>query len=101
MAEDLAKEFEADLEAITLDGEFDPDIDKFMTGQIIELWRQNSPEDSGDYKASIQVIGEAESGHGMVGATSEYANIIEYGSEDTPEFAPMRTTIEQINNGAL
>ena len=71
-----------------------------MTDQVIKLWRENSPEDSGEYKDSIQVINPAEAGHAMVGATADHANLVEYGTEKTPEFAPMRRTIEQLNGQA-
>lgn len=97
---DLASQFEREIEVIAIDGDFDQDITK-VAAQFIELWKENSPEDSGEYKDSIQVINEAEGGEIQIGATAEYANIIEYGSEDTPEFAPMRRTVEQINNLSL
>lgn len=78
------------------EGEFDEDIDAAL-GEVVDIWRALSPEDSGAYKDSIQIVQTAEGGRGSVAATIEYANIIEYGSEDTPEFAPMRRTVEEMN----
>ncbi len=100
MADDLANQFVADIEGIMVDGDFDPALDALMSDRIIEAWRANSPEDTRAYKDSIQVIASAEAGRGMVAALDEAANIIEYGSEDTPEFAPLARTIEQLNREA-
>lgn len=80
-------------------GEFDPDLDAFMQDTVVPTWRDNSPGDTGNYKDLVQVTQRAEQGRGQVGATADYSNIVEYGSEDTEEFAPMRRTVEQINNG--
>jgi hypothetical protein len=94
--EELTDSIVIDIGEAAESGEFDAEIDVFL-GDIVTAWRENSPEDSGEYKDSIQVVQTAEAGRGVVAATAKYANIIEYGSADTPEFAPMRRTVEQIN----
>lgn len=94
--EELVDSIVFELDASAKGGEFDAEITA-MCDEVIELWRSNSPEDSGEYKASIQMIRPADGGTAEVAATVEYANIIEYGSVDTPEFAPMRKTVEQMN----
>lgn len=97
--DDLAEQFAADLTTAAEAGEFDSELNDFMDA-VVEVWVSNSPEDSGDYKRSIQVIKPAESGKGRVGATEGYGNLIEFGTADTPEFAPRRRTIEYFNPGA-
>ena len=97
MADDeLSDSIVIDIGAAAKSGEFDAEIEVFL-GEIVATWQENSPEDSGEYKDSIQIVQTADGGRGVVAATAEYANIIEYGSNDTPEFAPMRRTVEQIN----
>lgn len=95
--DDLASQFAEDLTAAVEAGDFDEKLDEFMSGTVVDTWRVNSPEDSGDYKRSIKVIKPAESGKGRVGATEGYGNLIEFGSVDTPEFAPRQKTVEQLN----
>lgn len=94
---DLADQFASDLAQAVEAGEFDAELNKFMSGTVVDTWRENSPEDSGEYKDSVEVIEPAEAGKGRVGATVDYANLVEYGTADTPEYAPMRRTAEQLN----
>ncbi|MGV7585232.1 hypothetical protein PJN38_24220 [Mycobacterium kansasii] len=67
-------------------------LDEFMENTVIPEWVKNSPKDSGSYIDSIKVTQRARGGRGQVGATDPIANIIEYGSEDTPAFAPRAKT---------
>lgn len=98
MAEDdLASQFADDIAEAAAAGEFDEELDAFMSGTVVDTWQQNSPEDSGEYKDSVQVIEPAEAGKGRVGATVDYASYVEYGTVDTQEFAPRRRTVEQLN----
>lgn len=94
--EDLASQFADDIAEAAAAGEFDAALDEFMD-TVVEVWQGNSPEDSGDYKDSVAIVAQAESGKGRVGASVGYANLVEYGSANNPEFAPRRRTIEQIN----
>lgn len=63
-----------------------------METEVIPEWVKHSPKDSGDYIDSVKVTKRARGGRGQVGATDPKANIIEYGSEDTPAFAPRAKT---------
>lgn len=91
----LTDEFNRSVKA----GDFDPELDDFMANQVVPVWQDNSPEDTGSYKESVQVTEPAQSGRGQVGATVDYANLIEYGSEHNEEFAPMQKTVEHFNSG--
>lgn len=62
-----------------------------LAEKVASYWRRVSPEDSGEYKDSIMVIRRGK-GDIQVVATDEKANLIEYGTEDTPEFAPRQKT---------
>src|SRR5688572_12536812 len=53
-------------------------------------WRRISPEDTGAYIDSIEV--QVKGNDVRVSATDEAAEYIEYGTEDTPEFAPRAKT---------
>ena len=100
MADDLASQFADDLAEAVEAGDFDEQLDEFMVGTVVPTWRENSPEDSGAYKDSVEVIGPAQAGKGRVGATVDYANLVEWGTADTPEYAPMQKTVEQFNKSA-
>ena len=83
----------------------DPDVnaglDEFMESEVVPEWRSNSPVDSGAYVDSVQVTKRAQGGKGQVGATDPIANIIEYGSNDTPAFAPRAKTEAHFNGSEL
>lgn len=53
-------------------------------------WRRASPELTGEYIDSIEV--QVHGDDVDVSATDDKANLIEYGTEDTPEFAPRAKT---------
>lgn len=97
--DDLAKQLSDDFATAVQAGEYDTELNQFMD-TVVEVWKSNSPEDSGDYKDSVDIVDPAESGKGRVGAAVGYANLVEYGSANNPEFAPRRRTIEHFNNGA-
>ncbi|WP_293308883.1 hypothetical protein [Mycolicibacterium sp.] len=97
--DDLVDTIVVDIETAAQAGEFDNDIDAVM-GEVVTIWRGYAPEDSGAYKESIQIVDAAEAGHGAVAALDDKANLIEYGTDDTPEFAPMRRTVEEMNRRA-
>ncbi|AXN50938.1 hypothetical protein MMRN_38430 [Mycobacterium marinum] len=86
-------------EQLADDEDVDRQLDEFMDEQVIPEWVKNSPKDTGDYIDSIKVTKRAHRGRGQVGATDEAANIIEYGSEDTPAFAPRAKTEAHFNHG--
>ncbi|SIJ52495.1 Uncharacterised protein [Mycobacteroides abscessus subsp. bolletii] len=78
------------------------DIDEALTSQAVidakvelaneaaDYWRSVSPRDTDDYHDSIKV--EQNGSDVSVGAYDPAANIIEYGNEKTPEFAPRAQT---------
>ncbi len=90
--DELAAEVSAQINAEITAGEYDAQLQGFMENEVIPVWRQNSPEDSGDYQKSVEVKYPAKGGRGAVGTSIGYAHIIEYGSVDTPEFAPRART---------
>lgn len=77
---------------LTESPEIDTQLDDFMENEVVPVWQDNSPVDTREYVDSVQVTKAAQGGKGQVGATDDVANIIEYGSEDTPEFAPRAKT---------
>jgi hypothetical protein len=82
-------------------GELDAQLDEFMENEIVPVWQGHSPVGrTGKYKASVQVTQKAHDGKGQVGATSPIANLVEYGSEHNPEYAPRLKTIEHFNGAA-
>lgn len=85
---------EADLIATA---EVDAALDAFMADEVVPEWRRNSPVDTGEYRDSVQVTKRAKGGNGQVGALADYANIVEYGDEKTPEYAPRAKTEAHFN----
>jgi hypothetical protein len=75
-------------------GAFDEQVDAKMADEIVPVLKSNAPVDTGGYRESCGIIEPARAGRGRVGSSSEIANIIEYGSVDTPEFAPVAKTVE-------
>lgn len=70
---------------------------KWAEDEVIPVWQSFSPEDTGKYKASIHVTREGNAV--LVGSDDPIANLIEYGSEHNPEYAP-RAKTEAHFNGA-
>lgn len=62
-----------------------------------DYWRSVSPADSGEYVDSVTVVQDGPSV--AVVAKDPKAHIIEYGTTDTPEFAPRAKTEEHFNGG--
>lgn len=95
---DLTAQFEQQAKA----GEYDNQLTVFM-GQVVAVWKDYSPVGGTDdphpglYRDSVRITKPAAGGKGQVGATVDYAHIIEYGSEDTPEFAPRAKTEAHFN----
>lgn len=79
------------------DRDVNAQLDDFMEDEVVPVWRDNSPVDTGEYRDSIRVTKRARGGRGQVGATDPKANLIEYGTEDTPEFAPRAKTEAHFN----
>lgn len=76
----------------------DPDViaaKRDLAEQAAEYWRSVSPVDEGDYVESIEVVQDGP--EVAVVAQDPKAHIIEWGSEDTPEFAPRTKTEEFFN----
>lgn len=73
-------------------GAYDAELDAFMEGEVVPVWKANSPQDTGAYTDSVKVTKPARGGRGQVGATDAAAHIIEYGSIHSPEFAPRAKT---------
>lgn len=78
-------------------GEYDAALDEFMADQVVPVWKDNSPDDTGAYKDSVGVTQRAHEGEGQVGAEDEAANIVEYGSINSPEYAPRAKTEAHFN----
>lgn len=68
-----------------------------LAEEVVDYARSISPEDEGDYKDGIKVRRHGRSGVG-VHWTDPKSGLIEYGTEDTPEFAVRRRTIEHFRN---
>lgn len=96
----LAAEIRQQVEASIAAGEYDTELDTFMQDEVVPAWVANSPEDSGDYKDSVMVKHPARNGKGAVGTSIGYAHIVEYGSTDTPEYAPRAKAAASFNNGS-
>lgn len=77
-------------------------INDIMRTQVVPAWVNNSPEDDGDYKDSIQVTTEStDKGRGVVSATAPHAHFVEFGSAHTPEYAPAEKTAKQFGGYAI
>ena len=96
----LAAEIGQQIQAAIAAGDYDPQLDEFMQNEVVPAWVNNSPEDDGDYKRSVEVKHPAKNGKGAVGTSIGYAHMIEYGTNDTPEFAPRSRAAASFNNGS-
>ena len=96
----LAAEISEQINAAIKNGDYDGELQTFMEDEVVPRWVSFSPEDSGDYKESVMVKHPAKGGRGAVGTSIGYAHLIEYGSNDTPEFAPREKTAASFNNGS-
>ncbi len=68
-----------------------------LAQRVADYWRSISPVDTGAYQDSIEVQRAGDNVY--VVATDPQAHIIEYGSEDTPEFAPRARTEAYFSEG--
>lgn len=93
---EIRAQFAKDLAA----GAYDDELQRFMEDEVVPAWQQNSPDDSGDYKDSVEVKHPAKNGRGAVGTKIGYAHIIEYGSDKVPEYAPRARAAASFNNGS-
>lgn len=98
--DELAGEISAQIDAEIANGEYDGQLQQFMENEVVPAWVNASPEDSGDYKDSVEVKHPAANGKGAVGTSIGYAHLIEYGSVDTPEFGPRAKAAASFNNGS-
>lgn len=97
LADDIAAALVEGFDERKQAGEFDPLLDDFMANEVVPVWQGNYPTDTGEGRESIEVTQKASGGKGEVSATDEAAHIIEWGSVDTPEFAPRARTIEHFS----
>lgn len=69
-----------------------------LAGQMRDYAVSISPEDTGEYKDSFAITKTTQDGlpARTLSNTDEIANIIEYGSEDTEEYAVLRRTEEHF-----
>jgi hypothetical protein len=93
----LAEAFEERKQA----GEFDSQLDDFMQNQVVPVWQDFYPVDTGEGRDSIRVTKAAQAGQGEVSATADEASYVEFATEDTQEYAPRLKTIEHFNGGQL
>lgn len=96
MSDDITSLIADAFEAQKAAGEFDSQLDDFMTNEVVPTWQGYYPVDTGEGQSEVEVTEQASAGKGTVSATSEIANIIEYGSEDTPAFGPRTKTVEHF-----
>lgn len=66
-----------------------------LAREVAEYARSIAPVDSGEYKDGIKVRRYGRNGVGVV-FTADHSNIVEYGSEHSPEYAVRRKTIEHF-----
>lgn len=52
--------------------------------KVVDYWREQSPQDEGDYKASVKVL-EVRGGTALVGTRHWKAHMIENGTKADPE----------------
>lgn len=88
----IAEEFEERKQA----GEFDDQLNEYMANEVVPTWKANYPTDTGEGRESIVITQPASAGKGEVAATDDAANLVEYGSEHNPEYAPRARTIQQL-----
>jgi len=71
---------------------------KEVAEEIASNARDLAPELSGDYKAGISVVAGEEDGESLarVNANDWKSGLIEFGTEDTPAFAPLRRAVESV-----
>lgn len=71
-----------------------------VTEQVAEAVRANAPEFAGHYKDGIEtdrvVEGGKIAGRVIANDPTGAATVIEFGTEDTPAFAPLRRGAEQV-----
>lgn len=96
MADDIADQLAAQFEDMKTAGEFDEALDDFMANEVVPVWQGYYPVDTGEGEESVKVTQPASGGKGEMAATDDEANLIEYGTVDTPEFAPRAKTIEHF-----
>lgn len=68
-----------------------------LAQEVVDYAQSIAPVDSGDYKAGIRVRRYGKSGVGIE-FSDPASSFIEDGTEDTPEFAVMRRSIEHFQN---
>lgn len=82
----------------------DAELERALDAKAAEVqayWVSISPQDSGEYVDSILVEAiEDTDGHPArrIVATAPYSHILEYGSEDTTEYAPRARTATHFGN---
>lgn len=69
-----------------------------MAKEGVALAKSRAPVDEGDYRDGIQVGRRGASGVG-VEFTNWKSRLLEYGSENNPEYAVAAQTAEQLNRG--
>ena len=68
-----------------------------LAQEVVDYAQSIAPVDSGDYKAGIRVRRYGKSGVGIE-FSDDASSFVEYGTEDTPEFAIMRKSIEHFQS---
>jgi len=96
MADDIAAMLAEEFEQRKQAGEFDSQLDDFMTNEVVPVWQSYYPVDTGEGRESIMVTEPASAGKGEVSATDEAASFVEFGTEDTAEHAPRARTIDRL-----
>ncbi len=68
-----------------------------LAQEVVDYAQSIAPVDSGDYRDGIRVRRYGKSGVGIE-FSDDASSFVEYGTEDTPEFAVMRKSIEHFQN---
>ncbi len=68
-----------------------------LAQEVVDYAQSIAPVDSGDYRDGIRVRRYGKSGVGIE-FSDDASSFVEYGTEDTPEFAVMRRSIEHFQN---
>jgi hypothetical protein len=76
-------------------------VNDFMENEVLPTWQSFAPVDSGEYRDSIQITEKSTNkGRGKVEATADNAVYVEFGGQNTPEYAPAEKTARKYGGTA-
>jgi len=72
-----------------------------VMAEVVAKWKAHAPVGSGAYRDSIKIIERSKTnGRGVVGSEDPAAHLIEFGSENNPEYAPAEKTAREFGGYA-